>query len=153
MIGRVSLIESMARAESAEERLGRAVHEHSRLVFAVTYAVLRNRADAEDAVQETFLRAMRHPGEFARVEDQRAWLAKAGWRIAVDQARKRKNASLSDEGDEGLLGKLREAELAEAARGEASGGAEALAIGGQMQGLLERLIGGLKPELREVLVL
>src|ERR1700745_3337219 len=36
------------------------VREHSRLVFRIAYSVVRNHADAEDVVQEVFLRVAKH---------------------------------------------------------------------------------------------
>jgi RNA polymerase sigma-70 factor (ECF subfamily) len=66
------------------------VMRQSRFVFRVAYAILRNSHDAEDAVQETFLKLYRNntwKGMAARAEirDERAFLARAAWRIAVDR--------------------------------------------------------------------
>lgn len=63
------------------------VREHARFVFQVAYSVLRHAHDAEDVVQETFLRVMKHERELATVRDPRAWLARIAWRIAVDRRR------------------------------------------------------------------
>jgi len=60
------------------------VERHWRFVFRVVYAVLLNRADAEDAVQETFLKLYRNRG-WRQVENERAFLARAAWRVAVDR--------------------------------------------------------------------
>jgi RNA polymerase sigma-70 factor (ECF subfamily) len=59
------------------------VHRQSRFVFRVAYAVLLNSHDAEDAVQETFLKLYRNRG-WERVENERAFLARVAWRVAVD---------------------------------------------------------------------
>ena len=59
------------------------VQRQSRFVFRVAYAVLLNRQDAEDAVQETFLKLYRNRG-WRNVENERAFLARAAWRVAVD---------------------------------------------------------------------
>jgi len=40
---------------SREELLEAQVREHSRIVFRISYAVLRRHHDAEDATQETFM--------------------------------------------------------------------------------------------------
>ncbi len=59
------------------------VHRQSRFVFRVAYAVLLNSHDAEDAVQETFLKLYRNRG-WQRIENERAFLARVAWRVAVD---------------------------------------------------------------------
>ena len=60
----------------------------SRFVFRVAYAVLRNQADAEDVVQETFFKLHR-TGAWESMEDECAFLARAAWRLAVDRLPKR----------------------------------------------------------------
>jgi RNA polymerase sigma-70 factor (ECF subfamily) len=64
------------------------VRNYSRYVFQVAYSVLRNRHDAEDAVQETFLKVYR-AGHWERVENEKAFLARAAWRVAVDRVPRR----------------------------------------------------------------
>jgi RNA polymerase sigma-70 factor (ECF subfamily) len=59
------------------------VERQSRFVFRVAYAVLLNSHDAEDAVQETFLKLYRNRG-WQKALNERAFLARAAWRIAVD---------------------------------------------------------------------
>lgn len=59
------------------------VERQSRFVFRVAYAVLLNSYDAEDAVQETFLKLYRNRG-WKNVENERAFLARVAWRVAVD---------------------------------------------------------------------
>ena len=54
-----------------------------RLLFKVAYGILRNSHDAEDVVQETFLRV--HRKGFQSVGDLRAWLATIAFRIAIDR--------------------------------------------------------------------
>ena len=60
------------------------VQRQSRFVFRVAYAVLRNSFDAEDAVQETFLKLFRNGG-WKNLGSERAFLARVAWRIAVDK--------------------------------------------------------------------
>jgi RNA polymerase sigma-70 factor (ECF subfamily) len=59
------------------------VQRQSRFVFQVAYAVLLNAHDAEDAVQETFLKLYRNHG-WREAQNERAFLARAAWRVAVD---------------------------------------------------------------------
>jgi RNA polymerase sigma-70 factor (ECF subfamily) len=59
------------------------VARQSHFVFRVVYAILRNRHDAEDAVQETFLKLYRNH-TWKAIEDERAFLARTAWRVALD---------------------------------------------------------------------
>lgn len=68
------------------------VERQSRFVFRVTYAVLLNAHDAEDAVQETFLK-LYHNGGWRHAKNERAFLACTAWRVAVDARRVRSPAS------------------------------------------------------------
>ena len=68
------------------------VTRESRFVFRVAYAVLRNAADAEDVVQDTFLKLYR-TGAWRRMREERAFLARSAWRLAVDRLPKRRIAS------------------------------------------------------------
>jgi len=63
------------------------VERQSRFVFRVAYAVLLNAYDAEDAVQETFLKLYRNRG-WQQAENERAFLARVAWRVAVDLRRR-----------------------------------------------------------------
>lgn len=60
------------------------VQRQSRFVFRVVYAVLLNSHDAEDAVQETFLKLYCNRG-WRNLTNERAFLARVAWRIAVDR--------------------------------------------------------------------
>src|SRR5580704_18712081 len=59
------------------------VARQSHFVFRVAYAILRNRHDAEDAVQETFLKLYRNH-TWTALNDERAFLARTAWRVALD---------------------------------------------------------------------
>jgi RNA polymerase sigma-70 factor (ECF subfamily) len=90
----VPLPERAASMEHAE--FTALVQRNSNLAFRVAKAVLRHREDAEEAVQETFLKLYR-TGAWKRMEDEKAFLARAVWREAVDRLPKRSNESLADE--------------------------------------------------------
>jgi RNA polymerase sigma-70 factor, ECF subfamily len=70
------------------------VHRQSRFVFRVAYAVLLNSHDAEDAVQETFLKLYRNRG-WEHAENERAYLARVAWREAVDLRPRRSQLSVA----------------------------------------------------------
>src|SRR5664279_3501194 len=71
-----------------------AVRQHARLVFKVAYGVLRNSHDAEDVVQETFLRA--HRDGMQSIRDSQAWLATVAFRLAIDLKRKPEPLDIGD---------------------------------------------------------
>ena len=68
------------------------VREHARFVFKVAYGVLRNSHDAEDVVQEVYLRL--HRSGIKDVVDMRAWLARVAFRLAIDRQRKPQGVEL-----------------------------------------------------------
>jgi RNA polymerase sigma-70 factor (ECF subfamily) len=71
-------------AATRDECFAALVSRQTRFVFRVAYSVLRNTHDAEDVVQETFLKLYRGKA-WKSVNDERAFLARAAWRIALDR--------------------------------------------------------------------
>jgi RNA polymerase sigma-70 factor (ECF subfamily) len=67
-----------------DERFTELVKRRSLFVFRVAYSVLRNTSDAEEVVQETFLKLYRSDA-LERMQDERAFLARTAWRIAIDR--------------------------------------------------------------------
>ena len=72
------------------------VQRQSRFAFRVAFAVLRNSYDAEDAVQETFLKLYRNRG-WKQADNEHAFLARVAWRIAVDLRRRLPSPSTSSD--------------------------------------------------------
>lgn len=64
------------------------VTRQSRFVFRVAYSVLRHAHDAEDVVQEMFMKLYR-TGAWKTMQDEKGFLARATWRLAVDSHRTR----------------------------------------------------------------
>ncbi|HET9129715.1 MAG TPA: RNA polymerase sigma factor, partial [Terriglobia bacterium] len=60
------------------------VKRHSLFVYRVAYSVLRNASDAEEVVQDTFLKIYRADAT-DRMQNERAFLARTAWRIAIDR--------------------------------------------------------------------
>ena len=79
-------LQSKQEDDALESAFKSLVHRQSRFVFRIAYALLRNAHDAEDIVQETFLRLYRSK-EWLRIKNERAFLARAAWRQAVDRMR------------------------------------------------------------------
>ena len=63
------------------------VHAFHRLVFHIAFAVLRDRADAEEIVQDTFFRAYRKLSALRDPQKFRAWVARMGYRLALNHSR------------------------------------------------------------------
>lgn len=74
-----------------EERFGALVTRQARFVFRVAYAVLRNSHDAEDAVQEVFLKLYR-TAQWEKMKDERAYLARVAWRVSIDRLSKARDS-------------------------------------------------------------
>src|ERR1039457_4364623 len=71
-------------AEAREDLFAALVHRQTRFGFRVAFSVLRDPHDAEEVVQETFLRLYRNSA-WTEMRDERAFLARAAWRIAIDR--------------------------------------------------------------------
>ena len=64
------------------------VETYSALLFRVAHSVLRSRAEAEDVVQDAFVRVMEHPLSLPAVRDMRVWLIRIAWNLAIDRRRR-----------------------------------------------------------------
>lgn len=64
------------------------VHAHAALLFRVAHSVVRNRAEAEDVVQDTFVRVMEHRRSLPEIRDHRVWLVRIAWNLAIDRRRR-----------------------------------------------------------------
>ena len=74
--------------------------EHSALLFRVAFSVVRHASDAEDVVQETFLRVLKHQKQLPTVENYRVWLVRIAWNLALDRKRRLRATPLVDEAEE-----------------------------------------------------
>lgn len=64
-----------------------AVEKYSKMLFRICFGILNNKADAEDAVQETFLRYMTKAPLFRDSEHEKAWLIKVATNISKNMSR------------------------------------------------------------------
>ena len=64
------------------------VRDYSGLLYRVALSVLRNAAEAEDVVQDVFLRVLQREGELGRITEIRAWLVRITWNLAIDRLRR-----------------------------------------------------------------
>jgi RNA polymerase sigma-70 factor (ECF subfamily) len=74
--------------------------QHSALLFRVAFSVLRHASDAEDVVQETFLRVLKNQRKLASIENSRIWLVRIAWNLALDRKRRLRATPLLEEAEE-----------------------------------------------------
>jgi RNA polymerase sigma-70 factor (ECF subfamily) len=90
-------VNDKARQLADEEALAALVSQYAGTLYRVAYSVLRNASDAEDAVQEAFLRVLRHRETLTEVRDQRVWLIRIVWNIVLDRKRRSKTRPETDD--------------------------------------------------------
>jgi RNA polymerase sigma-70 factor (ECF subfamily) len=121
------------------------VNRYERKIFRLTQNITQNREDAEDAMQEAFLKAFQHLGEFEGNSRFYTWLV----RIAVNQAlmklrRRRPNVvSLDEEIDTGE--DMMPREVVDWGPTPADRYAQT-----ELAGILSKVIGDLDPQFRTV---
>jgi RNA polymerase sigma-70 factor (ECF subfamily) len=84
-------------APSEDAAVTTLVQEYAGALYRVAYSVLRNAADAEDAVQEAFMRVLRHREQLAEVRDHRVWLIRIVWNVVLDRKRRVKARPETDD--------------------------------------------------------
>lgn len=57
-----------------DQRFREAVEQYGDMVFRLAYSYLKNRADAEDVMQETLLKLYVEPKDFESAEHEKRWL-------------------------------------------------------------------------------
>ena len=92
-----SAVKDQARRRTEDAALAGLVDQYAGALYRVAYSVLRNQADAEDAVQEAFLRVVRHRETLNEVRDQRVWLIRIVWNIVLDRKRRAKTRPETDD--------------------------------------------------------
>ena len=133
-----------ARAEAPLETMEMLVARHTAMLFRIAYSILRNHHDAEDAVQECFLRVLKYGKRMDEVRNVKTWLARIAWTVALDRRAPKDTVSLNnDAAGEPLLEKLQAADRAP----------DEQAAGEQMKKFLEQIIPALPEDLRHPLVL
>jgi RNA polymerase sigma-70 factor (ECF subfamily) len=127
-------------AKGRDERFEEMVARQARFMFQVAFGLLRNRQDAEDAVQEAFLKLYR--GEaWLRIENEKGFLARTVWRVALDHLPKAAERMVDV------------AEMQLVASSGAGLSPEQSAVDEDERAVLKKLIDGLPEELRHPLVL
>lgn len=86
-----------ARQHAKEAALAALVEQYASTLYRVAFSVLRNASDAEDAVQEAFLRVLRHRDTLEEIRDHRVWLIRIVWNIVLDRKRRAKTRPETDD--------------------------------------------------------
>src|ERR1017187_10283565 len=137
-----STVLDQSRHYADEEALAALVSQYAGTLYRVAFSVLRNPSDAEDAVQEAFLRVLRHRDTLGEVRDNRVWLIRIVWNIVLDRKRRAKTRPETDD-------------VSELARVLPAGGlsAEQIASGAQHHAHVLSCMEQLPAKEREVLML
>ncbi len=72
------------------------VETHAALLFRVAHSVLRSRPEAEDVVQDTFVRVLEHRHTLDTILDPRVWLIRITWNLALDRRRRIRPQQMDD---------------------------------------------------------
>jgi RNA polymerase sigma-70 factor (ECF subfamily) len=89
---------AVSRARAGDAEAFRAlVERHSRSIFRLAHRMTGNEHDAEDVVQETFLRAHRQIGRFEERANFSTWLYRIGVNCSLDLMRRRRRRDDSTE--------------------------------------------------------
>jgi RNA polymerase sigma-70 factor (ECF subfamily) len=72
------------------------VDAYSTLLFRVANSVLRSRSEAEDVVQDVFIRLLQHRHSLSTVRDMRVWLIRIAWNLALDRKRRKRPDQLDE---------------------------------------------------------
>jgi RNA polymerase sigma-70 factor (ECF subfamily) len=72
------------------------VDAHSTLLFRIANSVLRSRMEAEDVVQDVFIRLLEYRGSLSTVRNMRMWLIRIAWNLALDRKRRKRPEQLDE---------------------------------------------------------
>lgn len=73
---------------TAEVDVAALVEAHGAVMFRVAHSVLRSRAEAEDVVQDAFLRVLERQRGLHEIREMRVWLVRIAWNLALDRRRR-----------------------------------------------------------------
>ena len=95
-IGEQSLRWFSAERAVAEPDLAVLVRDYSPLLYRVALSLLRSPAEAEDVVQDAFVRVLQRRRELAAIQDIRPWLVRIAWNLAIDRTRRLRPQQMDD---------------------------------------------------------
>ncbi|MGO8757577.1 MAG: RNA polymerase sigma factor [Terracidiphilus sp.] len=130
-----------------KEAYGALVVRHSQSLIRAAYRITGNMADAEDVVQEAFLRGYRKLESFESRSDFGTWIYRIAVRCSLDKIACRKVDEASRVADED------DPELQAVQIADPAAGPERLLLGGEIGALEEMAMRGLTPTERTAFVL
>jgi RNA polymerase sigma-70 factor (ECF subfamily) len=100
---RMAGVEVLPAEDTAANSFRAVVEEHSRMVFRLAMRMTGNASDAEDVVQETFLKAHRSFGSFDSRASVGTWIYRIALNASIDVLRRRRHTTApgprSEDGD------------------------------------------------------
>lgn len=85
---RLAVGEAHSEEQAAADSVAALVPVYGTLLLRVAHAALRSRVEAEDVVQETFVRVLKHSKRLPEIKDMRVWLVRITWNLALDRRRR-----------------------------------------------------------------
>jgi RNA polymerase sigma-70 factor (ECF subfamily) len=132
-----------------EAAFGRLVARYAAPVTNLAHRVVRDRDEAEDVAQETFIKAHGALGRFDPTFPFRVWLFRIAYNAAIDHVRRRRSGSVSIDTPRRIGGEEVEWELVD----RRSPSPEDRLLAGDRRAILDRAIAELPPALRAAIVL
>ena len=102
-IGEQSLQWFAAERVVEEPDLAELVQVYSRLLYRVALSLLHNSTEAEDVVQDVFLRVLERKRELGDIAELRPWLVRIAWNLALDRRRRIRPEQMDEVFAEGLI--------------------------------------------------
>jgi RNA polymerase sigma-70 factor, ECF subfamily len=130
---------AVAQARGGDQEAFRVLMErHGRSVYRLAYRMTGRPEDAEDVVQETFVRVYRQLGRFEARSHFTTWLYRIAFNCAIDYMRARPHRESTEQGDH-----------LERLSGESAGAtADDLVFAGEISGRVQEALEGLSPQER-----
>ena len=89
--------------EGSADAFGQLVRRHQQRIHRLAIHMLRDRADAEDVTQETFIRAYRALGRFDGRSEPYTWIYRIAINLSLNRIRSRKTSRTSRDADDPRL--------------------------------------------------
>lgn len=138
--------------EGDDEACRELIRRYERPVFSLLFRMVRNREQAEDLAQETFVKVINALKTYRPEYKFSSWVFKIANNAAIDQLRKRQIATLSLDG----APNADTPDLVEATALQVAGGGEnqlEAVENRELGSAIERAIGNLRPEYRSCIML